>query len=216
MPNRARAKGFGPRKAGRSTGVAQFHGALASRGATDVIRSAASGAVGGSAPARRLRASHRSALHHRRRASPHPRMPHRRARCRHGPLRLRGAAVIGGGGCAPATTSPAASTGPPGTATAPDGSAPTSPKHPGRRPHRHLSRRPIPTAALTKRASKSHQSRRDSMIVAIFHMLSDNAEHRDLGADWFDRRRPDARARSLTAQLNALGYHVAVTPANPA
>jgi transposase len=60
--------------------------------------------------------------------------------------------------------------------------------------------------------SKATKAVAHSIIVAAFHMLSQDTPYRDLGADWFDRRHPEARARKLSAQLNALGYSVQLEP----
>jgi transposase len=49
-----------------------------------------------------------------------------------------------------------------------------------------------------------------SMLTAIYHMLKDGVEHHDLGADHFDRRTADFKASPLVAQLNKLGFHVAL------
>jgi hypothetical protein len=39
-------------------------------------------------------------------------------------------------------------------------------------------------------------------------MLNDGTSHQDLGADYFDRRSPDAKARRLVAPLSRLGFKV--------
>ena len=51
-----------------------------------------------------------------------------------------------------------------------------------------------------------------SMLTAIYHMLKDGVEHHDLGADHFDRRTADFKAKRLVAQLNKLGFHVVLQP----
>ena len=51
-----------------------------------------------------------------------------------------------------------------------------------------------------------------SMLTAIYHMLKDGTEHRDLGADHFDRRSTDIKAKRLVAQLTKLGFQVALQP----
>ena len=45
-----------------------------------------------------------------------------------------------------------------------------------------------------------------SILTAIYHMLKSGAAHRDLGADYFDRRAPEAKAKRLVAQLAKLGF----------
>jgi transposase len=52
-----------------------------------------------------------------------------------------------------------------------------------------------------------------SMLTAIYHMLKDGTEHRDLGADHFDRRSTDIKAKRLVAQLVKLGFQVDLQPA---
>lgn len=51
-----------------------------------------------------------------------------------------------------------------------------------------------------------------SILTAIYHMLKDGTRHVDLGADYFDRRPTEAKARRLVAQLNKLGYEVQIQP----
>jgi transposase len=52
-----------------------------------------------------------------------------------------------------------------------------------------------------------------SMLTAIYHMLKDGTYHRDLGADHFDRRSSEVKARHHVAQLARLGFHVELQPA---
>jgi transposase len=53
-----------------------------------------------------------------------------------------------------------------------------------------------------------------SMIVAVWHMLSDDTDFDDLGADYFTRRvDPERTQRRLVRQLEALGLTVTVEPA---
>jgi len=51
-----------------------------------------------------------------------------------------------------------------------------------------------------------------STLTAVYHMLKDGRQHVDLGADYFDRRPTEAKARRLVAQLNKLGYEVQIQP----
>lgn len=54
-----------------------------------------------------------------------------------------------------------------------------------------------------------------SMLTAAWYMLNTGELYRDLGADYFTRRDPaKARARAI-GQLEALGYHVSITEADP-
>ena len=54
------------------------------------------------------------------------------------------------------------------------------------------------------------------MLTAIYHMLKDGTEYRDLGANHFDRRSLDTKAKRLVSQLTKLGFHVQLEPLTPA
>ncbi len=51
-----------------------------------------------------------------------------------------------------------------------------------------------------------------SMLTAIYHMLKDGVEHNDLGANHFDQRSTDLKAKRLVSQLTKLGFQVALQP----
>jgi transposase len=51
-----------------------------------------------------------------------------------------------------------------------------------------------------------------SILTAIYHMLSNGTVHQDLGADYFDRRSPEAKVGRLVRQIIRLGYEVTVQP----
>lgn len=51
-----------------------------------------------------------------------------------------------------------------------------------------------------------------SLLTAIYHILKDGVEHRDLGAAYFDRRPPELKAKRLVAQLAKLGFAVQLQP----
>jgi transposase len=51
-----------------------------------------------------------------------------------------------------------------------------------------------------------------SILTAIYHMLKNGTPHQDLGADHFDRRSTEVRAKRLVAQLAKLGFDVALQP----
>jgi len=51
-----------------------------------------------------------------------------------------------------------------------------------------------------------------SILTAIYHMLKSGTPHRDLGADYFDRRAPEAKAKRLLAQLAKLGFAAQLQP----
>jgi transposase len=52
-----------------------------------------------------------------------------------------------------------------------------------------------------------------SLLTAIYHMLKYGVPHHDLGADYFDRRPPELKAKRLVAQLAKLGFAVQLQPA---
>ena len=51
-----------------------------------------------------------------------------------------------------------------------------------------------------------------SILTAIYHMLKNGTPHHDLGADYFDRRSPEAKASRLVSQLSRLGFEVTLQP----
>ena len=51
-----------------------------------------------------------------------------------------------------------------------------------------------------------------SILTAVYHMLNDGTSHHDLGADYFDRRLPEAKARRLVTQLSRLAFEVQLQP----
>ena len=51
-----------------------------------------------------------------------------------------------------------------------------------------------------------------SMLTAIYHMLKNGTEHRDLGAGHFDRRPTEVKAKRLVGQLAKLGFEVELRP----
>lgn len=54
-----------------------------------------------------------------------------------------------------------------------------------------------------------------SILVIAYHLISRNEPYRELGGDYFDKRRPDATANRLIKRLERLGFQVLVqeTPA---
>ncbi|MET4066387.1 transposase [Bradyrhizobium sp. S3.2.6] len=51
-----------------------------------------------------------------------------------------------------------------------------------------------------------------SILTAIYHMLKNGTEHHDLGANHFDRRSTEVKAKSLVARLKKLGFTVQLQP----
>jgi transposase len=48
------------------------------------------------------------------------------------------------------------------------------------------------------------------MLTAIYHMLKFGTEHHDLGANHFDRRSIEIKAKRLAAQIAKLGCQVEI------
>jgi transposase len=51
-----------------------------------------------------------------------------------------------------------------------------------------------------------------SILTAIYHILRDGTEHRDLGAGYFDRRPIEVKANRLVTRLKKLGFTVHLQP----
>jgi len=51
-----------------------------------------------------------------------------------------------------------------------------------------------------------------SILTAIYHMLKDGTHHQDLGANHFDNRSTEIRAKRLAAQIAKLGFEVELRP----
>jgi transposase len=50
-----------------------------------------------------------------------------------------------------------------------------------------------------------------SIVVSIYHMLTRKEPYHDLGADYFERRQPEAQVKRWARQIEKLGYTVTVT-----
>jgi transposase len=55
-----------------------------------------------------------------------------------------------------------------------------------------------------------------SILTAIYHIILRGTPYQDLGADYFDRRPSEAKAKRLVAQLNRLGYEAKIQPLDAA
>ncbi|MHB1599477.1 MAG: IS110 family RNA-guided transposase [Acidimicrobiales bacterium] len=64
--------------------------------------------------------------------------------------------------------------------------------------------------------AKANKAVAHSILVAAWHILSKAAPYEDLGEDWFVKRRPEAHARRLAKQIEALGYSVTIAPTEAA
>ena len=51
-----------------------------------------------------------------------------------------------------------------------------------------------------------------TILVAAYHMLKDEVDYRDLGSDYFDRRRRDRTTKHLVSRLEGWGYEVKLEP----
>ena len=55
-----------------------------------------------------------------------------------------------------------------------------------------------------------------SIVVIIYHILARREPYHELGADYFEQQKPEAKAKRLVRQLEKLGYIVNATPAQAA
>jgi len=60
--------------------------------------------------------------------------------------------------------------------------------------------------------AKANKAVGHSILVACWHILSKHVPYNDLGDDWFLKRRPEAHARRLAKQIEALGFTVTINP----
>ena len=51
-----------------------------------------------------------------------------------------------------------------------------------------------------------------TILVAAYHMLKEEVDDRDLGSDYFDRRRRERTTAHLVSRLQHLGYEVKLEP----
>jgi transposase len=51
-----------------------------------------------------------------------------------------------------------------------------------------------------------------SLLIIIYHVLSDKQPYRDLGSDYFDSLAKERLTRQALRRLEALGYAVTLTP----
>ena len=51
-----------------------------------------------------------------------------------------------------------------------------------------------------------------SILTAIYHILKNGVPHQDLGIDYFDKRKPEAKVKRLVAQIAKLGFEASLTP----
>ena len=51
-----------------------------------------------------------------------------------------------------------------------------------------------------------------SLLGIIYHMLKEDVEYQDLGADYFERQEPERLKRYLVKRLERLGYRIKLEP----
>ncbi len=51
-----------------------------------------------------------------------------------------------------------------------------------------------------------------SIVVIGYHLVTRNEPYKDLGADYFDKRRPEATTNRLVKRLERLGFSVSLKP----
>lgn len=51
-----------------------------------------------------------------------------------------------------------------------------------------------------------------SILNAIYHILKDGVPHKDLGSDYFNTRKPEAKVKRLVSQIGKLGFSVTLQP----
>jgi transposase len=51
-----------------------------------------------------------------------------------------------------------------------------------------------------------------SILIAVWHMLTDDVDYQDLGGDYFTKHDPERTLRRITRQANALGLTVRFDP----
>jgi hypothetical protein len=52
-----------------------------------------------------------------------------------------------------------------------------------------------------------------TLLIVFYHMLANpELEYQDLGANHFDKLQPERTRQQLVKRLEALGYHVQLTP----
>src|SRR6201998_3755313 len=64
--------------------------------------------------------------------------------------------------------------------------------------------------------AKARKAVEHSILVTAYHVLDRHVPYQDLGADWFAHRRPEAHARRLAQQIEALGFRVTIEPTEQA
>ena len=72
---------------------------------------------------------------------------------------------------------------------------------------------PVLAAGPPDRQKKAAVAVGHSILVIVWHLLTDDCDYADLGGDYFVRRDTERQRRRAVAQLQALGYRVVLEPA---
>ena len=51
-----------------------------------------------------------------------------------------------------------------------------------------------------------------TLLIIAYHVIKRREPYHELGADYFEHRKPEARAKGLARQIERLGYQVTLTP----
>ena len=86
----------------------------------------------------------------------------------------------------------------------------------GRSLQKRLPRCPASSSHRPHRLHQGNEAVGHSVLVACWHILAEHIPYRNLGEDWFVKRRPQARARRLARQIEALGFTVTIAPSEAA
>ena len=70
--------------------------------------------------------------------------------------------------------------------------------------------------AARRGAKKAAVAVGHTLLVIIYHVLSEDTDYSDLGGNYFDERDRQAVQRRLVRRLEQLGYQVSLTPTSPA
>ena len=82
----------------------------------------------------------------------------------------------------------------------------------GPNPRHHLPRRPLPTSRPALGKKKAIVAVEHSILIAVWHMLTNDVDYHDLGGDYFARLDPELAMRRIIRQANALGFTVRFDP----
>jgi transposase len=70
--------------------------------------------------------------------------------------------------------------------------------------------------AVRRGAKKAAVALGHTLLVIIYHVLTEDKDYEELGGNYFDERDRQALEKQLVRRLENLGYHVSLEPATPA